>query len=243
MEGGNSNFLLPTLLGAVTLAAVHLFAGKLRFLQGIPRSRWLSIAGGVSVAYVFVHMLPELSERQDEIGRIADGLGSLPIEYLFALVGLVFFYGLERMVLASPKKDDKPPPGIFWVHLSSFAVYNAIVGELLSRRAEEGTVVLINFAIAMALHFVVNDYGLREHHKDRYTCIGRWILAVAVLVGWAIGRLELLSATIIYTMFAVLAGGVVLNVLKEELPEERKSRFGAFLIGCVSYAALVLVGV
>jgi hypothetical protein len=41
-------------------------------------------------------------------------------------------------------------------------------------------------------------------------------------------------------LFSFLAGGVVLNVLKEELPEERKSNFWAFLFGVVFYAGLLL---
>lgn len=41
--------------------------------------------------------------------------------------------------------------------------------------------------------------------------------------------------------FAFLAGGMILNVLKEELPEERESRFTAFLSGAAGYAALLLL--
>ena len=57
------------LVAAVTLALVHLLAGGLRFLRGTPRSVWLSAAGGVSVAYVFVHVLPELAEGQEAVRR------------------------------------------------------------------------------------------------------------------------------------------------------------------------------
>lgn len=39
---------------------------------------------------------------------------------------------------------------------------------------------------------------------------------------------------------AFLAGGIVLNVLKEELPEERESRFWAFALGATSYATILL---
>ncbi len=38
---------------------------------------------------------------------------------------------------------------------------------------------------------------------------------------------------------AFLAGGVVLNVLKEELPERRRSRFSAFVFGAAGYALLL----
>ncbi|WP_375262823.1 hypothetical protein [Palleronia sp.] len=41
-------------------------------------------------------------------------------------------------------------------------------------------------------------------------------------------------------LFAFLAGSVVLNVFKEELPDERESCLGAFLQGGVVQAALLL---
>ncbi|MBM6583594.1 hypothetical protein ILT44_25680 [Microvirga sp. BT689] len=43
---------------------IHLFIGKLHFLDVVPRSRWLSLAGGVAVSYIFLHILPELSAHQ-----------------------------------------------------------------------------------------------------------------------------------------------------------------------------------
>jgi len=33
---------------AIVLSVIHLSAGRLRFLDVIPRSRWLSVAGGGS---------------------------------------------------------------------------------------------------------------------------------------------------------------------------------------------------
>ena len=43
-----------------------------------------------------------------------------------------------------------------------------------------------------------------------------------------------------YRLSAFLAGGIVLNVLKEELPEQRESHFWAFALGTGLYAALLL---
>lgn len=92
----------------------------------------------------------------------------------------------------------------------------------------------------MALHFLVNDYGLREHHKKMYDKTGQWILAAAVIVGWVIGSGTKISEAAIAILFSFLAGGVVLNVLKEELPEKRESRFWAFAVGAIGYTALLL---
>jgi uncharacterized membrane protein len=53
------------------LALIHLVAGKLRFLDVIPRSAWLSAASGASVAYVFMHLLPELATGQETLAHVA----------------------------------------------------------------------------------------------------------------------------------------------------------------------------
>jgi hypothetical protein len=91
---------------AAILRLIHLFAGKLRFLSAVPRSRWLSAAGGASVAYIFVHVLPDLSRQQAAIernGGIGPGFLANHV-YLAALLGLVVFYGLERAA-----KRSRPP--------------------------------------------------------------------------------------------------------------------------------------
>ena len=92
----------------------------------------------------------------------------------------------------------------------------------------------------MALHFVVNDHGLREHHKDAYLRTGRRVLAAAIIFGWVVGLLTEIPELAIAVLTAFLAGGVVMNVLKEELPEERESHFWAFALGAAFYAALLL---
>lgn len=248
LELAESNPAIPLLSGlfAMGLAIIHLYAGKLRFLDTIPRSRWLSMASGVSVAYVFIHLLPELSKRQEAIAKTGVLAFLENHTYLIALLGLAMFYGLERAVKESQEQneksgeEDKADFGIFWLHIASFALYNALIGYLLLHREEPGIQSLFLFFIAMALHFVVNDFGLRQDHKHTYHNIGRWILAAAIIVGWVIGYGTDISEAAIAVLFAFLAGGVILNVLKEELPEERKSRFWAFALGTAVYTALLL---
>ena len=241
--------VLMTALLAVGLALVHLFSGELRFLDVMPRSRWLSAASGISVAYVFVHLLPDLAEEQETI-REAVGEGFSFLEYhvyLVALVGLAVFYGLERAANASRRrrrnagKEDSTEAGVFWLHVASFSAYNSLIGYLLLHQETPGFQSLFLFAFALGLHFVVNDYGLRKDHKGAYDRAGRWILAASVFAGWGIGLFGEISEAALAVLFAFLAGGVVLNVLKEELPEERESNFGAFAVGAALYAAILLV--
>lgn len=240
---------LLALAAALVLGKVHLLAGRLRFLDGVPRSRWLSAAGGISVAYVFVHLLPELSAAQRAVERGADGV--LPFledhVYLLALAGLAMFYGVDRASLASRRErvrtggEDATSPQAFWLSIASFAVYNGLVGYLLVRDESHTVQSLASFTVALGVHFVVNDFGLREHHKDAYRRIGRWVLALAVLAGWVVGRLTEISDRALGLVLAFIAGGVILNVLKEELPGERRARFWAFVLAAGAYAALLQV--
>lgn len=267
-------------LGAVlALVCAHLFVGRLRFLSGTPRSIWLSAFGGVSVAYVFVHLLPELAEGQETL-REAVGTNLDVLEnhvYLISLLGLAVFYGVERTTAearkdrgSEPREEASLPPArlereredastagarVFWLSMGSFAVYNFLIGYLLLHRygaivkagGEEGERVqnadirgLVLFAVAMLLHFIVNDYGLREKHRGDYQRIGRWLLAAAVMLGWVAGLVVDLSEVLIAVLTAFLAGGVILNVLKEELPEDRRSRYWPFALGATLYSALLL---
>lgn len=247
-EAPSRDLILLTGLLAIGLAIVHLLAGQLRWLDRTPRSRWLSFGSGVSVAYVFVHILPDLSEAQETLSEIMDGaIGFLEHHvYLMALLGMSVFYGLERLVKVSRQrnedagKGDVAEIGVFWLHMGSFAVYNALIGYLLLHREDVERRSLLLFSVAMALHFIVNDYGLRQDHKHIYDRVGRWILAGAIVCGWAIGSGTAIDAAAIALLFSFLAGSVMLNVLKEELPEERESRFGAFLAGAGIYAVLLL---
>lgn len=241
----------PQALVIALLVLVHLFAGKLRFLEGTPRSIWLSFAGGTSVAYVFIHVLPELGEFQETLGEHWRGLAYLEHHaYLVALVGLVLFYGMERMVRTSRRHNNRTADsqqsataassGAFWLHIGSFAVYNGLIGYLLVHREDHSTHGLFFYSSAMALHFLVNDFGLRNHHKESYRRVGRWVLAGAVIAGWLLGLATEITEPLIGVLFAFLAGGVILNVLKEELPEERESRFWPFAGGALLYTALLL---
>ena len=234
---------LLALLGAFVLASVHLLGERLAFLSAVPRSRWLSVAGGVSVAYVFVHILPELAGYQE---TLQDGPAGFLTHhaYLVALLGLAAFFGLERAVREDElrgKPKGTHSSNVFWLHIASFALYNLLIGYLLVRGEHEGRLGLILYVVALALHFVVNDHGLRQEHEAAYHRHARWLLAGCTVAGWAIGSTVAVGPEIVALIFALLSGAIVVNVLKEEMPAERQRRFWAFAGGVAGYAALLLI--
>jgi zinc transporter ZupT len=238
---------LYSALAALLLAITHLFAERLKF-SALPRSKWLSFAGGVSVSYIFVHILPELEEHQRVLSK-ALGEFLKYHSYLIALLGLAVFYGLERAAKLSVESnredeinEDLPvSQSIYGLHIGSFALYNALIGYLLVHRDDGGLLALLYFFLTMAFHFLVNDYGLVEHYRNLYRRQGRWVVSGAIIGGFALGTLTEIPESWISVLFAFVAGSTILNVLKEELPEERKSNFWAFAIGLAAYTGLLLL--
>jgi hypothetical protein len=234
---GMGLFLLQ-LAAILVLAAVQVLAGQVR-----DGSRfWLSAAAGISVAFVFLHLLPEMAAATDEVEQTLGEwvpLGDHPV-FLLALAGIIAFYGLERagrVVSRTSAGGRAAERRVALVVVGAFALYYALIGYLVGIEREAADVVV--FAAAMGVHFLAVDYGLRVHHERTYDHVGRWALAAAVVTGWALSRLATLPEAAVAVMLSVLAGAVILISLKEELPESREGRFVAFAAGAAGYALLL----
>lgn len=229
---------------ALAFCAIHLFIGKLRFLERTPRSRWLSFAGGVAVGYVFLHILPELAAHGETFERETGFMEAFAEGwvYVLSLAGLVLFYGLERALTNSKEGEagGRAEEEIFWVHIAGSAALMLVIAYLLNHREDPTVPGLALYFAAMTLHFVTADFGSRDDHPDVYDRRGRWVLASATMTGWLLGLLVELPEIAVGCLFAFIGGGIILLVLKEELPEDRKSVFMPFLAGSAIYAALVL---
>lgn len=205
--------ILASTLAALALALIHLFVGRMRFVRRVPREGWLSFAGGAGVAYVFLLLLPKLGGGQPVLEKVFEGvLAYLEHHvYLVALLGLLTFFGLQRLALGSrlarggQGEEDVTSAPVFWVAIILHALYNLLIGSLLvdDRR---GVLGVILFAVAMGLHVFVNGYALYEHHKATSQRTGRWVLATAVLVGWLLGVVGDFPKLVTVALTAFLSG-------------------------------------
>jgi hypothetical protein len=194
----------------------------------------MSLAGGLTVAYVFAHIFPHLAELQT---RWLELRPDRPIPwfehqiYVAALLGLLLAYGTDHLVheTAGPQ---------YWVRVSSFAIYNVVMGYYVADIHDPVGLALA--VVALGAHFLVTDRGLDREGGERYQRSGRLILAAAVLIGGCLGLTVRLPEPALAAVFALLAGGIILHALNEEIPSERHGRFGYFALGAVSYTVLVL---
>jgi hypothetical protein len=228
----------------VGLVALHLAAPRIRRLPGIPESATGSFASGLAVAYVFLHLLPELADGNESIGEaLRNVMRPTPLTdlgvFVVALVGFALFYGLSRLADARAR-DERTGGAVFVLHLASFAVYNALITYTMPLRVRTGLLFAVLFAVAMALHFVLTDRALEEHYGARFGIGARLVLAGALLVGWAVAAVAAPTSTVLVAVLtAALAGSILWNVFRDEVPASGRASYPWFLTGLVVYAGLL----
>ena len=233
-----------TLIVTILFAAIFLFGSRLHLSATKPHKKLLSFSAGVAVAYVFVRLLPELQMASEIFTReiVQQSIFfSVYHVYLSAMFGFMLFYGLEHMVrwsrLYRKKRADK---FILILHITGFAIYSWLVSYLLIRGLEDTVVPITLYAVAMGLHFLSIEHELYLQHSTAYIKYGRYIIAAAVLLGWVAGCFFQLPKPIIITLLALITGGVMINSMLMELPQEKSGKFLPFLFGGCLYSALLL---
>lgn len=219
----------------IALTLIHLSSKYFAF-SFISLKQFMSLAGGVGVSYILLYVLPEVSHAstavQEEISFASD-----LFVYGIALFSFSFFYIFDRLVTMEWRKKKVSDPKavenrLFWAHLLFFIIYNAIIGYTLTKSFDSIGQLIIVF-LAFALHFTTNDWGLRHHHEVNYDKYGRILLSLSVLLGYLIGKFTDFPAYILEMSEAFILGGLLLTVVKRELPSEEDENIPGFMVGIV----------
>jgi hypothetical protein len=252
-----TNELIETGVAALLFAAIFLIGGRVHPLRPIlDRRSIISFSAGISTAYVFVHLLPELHGVREVVTREAGF--ELPYEgagiYFVAMIGFLTFYGLEHLrkrLRASSTRDGHgvgeahaEPSGEaepeFLVHIGGFGVYVWLASYLLLHSLEESPGETLLYATALGVHFLTVEHSLHEEHGAAYERSGRFVLAGMAVAGWAAGVFVALPQAIIALLVAFVSGAVVMNSAIMELPTEKDGRFLPFLFGALIYGIVLL---
>ncbi|KOF10643.1 hypothetical protein AC739_08250 [Planococcus glaciei] len=241
---------IPSLLVIIGFMIVHIFTNGIKRLEKRMTNRLVSLVSGGSIAYVLLHLVPELTHYQD----VAHEAALVPwlekvdyVTYMSALLGVAVFYGINQLSEKSERENrrkenlTRPSVSVFALEISAFALYNGLIGYLLQELSGDNIAAYVVYFIVFSFHFIANNRILHLTHEDLYTRIGRWVLAFSVLTGWILYEVTHASDLTLAFMSSFLTGGVVLNILNDELPEERESSFPAFIVGMIFIAVLLQV--
>lgn len=220
------------LVAALILSSALLFGPWIR--QGFRRNSQMvaSFGGGLALAYVFLNLLPEL--------ELAHHLLNDRV-HLVTLFSFLVFYILEvRLLSAVANKSHAMSHGrVFWLHIGLSWLYTWLVIFALPNEVAEQLFFTIIGSLAIGLHLVYKDYVLREHHSEDYQSKGRYILALAPILGWLTHEMLEPNEYVSDLFIAVLAGFLMQNVFREELPKHTDVRIGWLVTGAGVFSLLV----
>jgi hypothetical protein len=245
--------MIETLAASLLFALAFIFGPKLHKPGNVRRRSLFSFSAGAAVAYIFVHLSPELEGARkvfmEETAHLASHLAWYSV-HVATMLGFVLFYGLDQFVMGLKPGKEQPHSEeklggnkAFWVHVGVLGAYAWLVSYLLVDTLEEGAVPIGLYAVAMVLHFLTVSHGLHREYGTLYDRKGAWLLAVCSLAGWASGMLVDFPKPIVAVLLGLVAGAVIVNTLIGELPREKEGRFFPFVFGAVFYTVLLLISV
>lgn len=245
------NFVdIETFIVCLVFAGAFVTGGRLHRpnsrLRNVP-----SFSAGASVAYIFIHLAPELEKANEVFAREMDHLGHPFIGQginIATLAGFIFFYGLEQAIMGIKKRKGETAQMLereknvlgFRLSLAAFGLYALLVSYLLLHSLEEGEVRLGLYALAMGFHFLSVGHSLQQEYGSLYRHRGAPLLGLCSLGGWAAGKLIMIPVSAIAVLLGLIAGGVIVNTMIMELPREKEGHFLPFLAGALSYSIMLL---
>lgn len=220
----------PIFLSALVLAFANFIGILIPIETYTPRKWWLSFSGGVAVAYVFIHLIPELHKITSVAGD--------PLTFSLALIGTITYFGAAKFVKQSKSGPDSR--FAFIIQMTALVPYFFTAGYFLER--SNTLTALGSYTIAVGLHLVGFGYDQKEDHGERYTIWVAGTLAVVLIAGTITSYLYKFEELTLDLLLAFVTGGILLNSIKEEIPAANQSSFWAFAAGSILIGVLLLLG-
>ena len=231
-------------LCVLAIGSCHWLASWVASRSELQQRRWSSVGGGTGLAYVFVHLLPELASGGSELSKARGLIDYVPTSlveallFLIALLGVLVVFSLNVLM---KQRDDAPPLAV-WLQLSSFAAINYLYAYSLPSLITTGVGYGILFTVAISAHVLLMDRYAAEHHPQRFRRRNRWIGSAALVLGLVHAFVfHPVDALTLATATAFLGGGLLMAVFRDELPDLQQTRLPWLLAGCGGMGGLLLL--
>jgi hypothetical protein len=205
------------------------------------RRRTTSLCAGIALAYVFLHLLPELANLQSALlERLGESKTNRWFEehvYVVALVGLLLFQIVDK--ISRNSNSQGAMLFSYRAELFFFALYSALIGYLVTMQAVLNRPVLL-ITVALSAHFFGTDIDLSERYNALFIKRGSFVLSIAVIAGMLIAVFLPVNGLVYSAGFSFLAGGILINTLRTEIPDPQNVKNLFLLLGAVLYSVMIL---
>ena len=229
-------FYLSSFCAILFFCLIHYASSKVSLLQYFAKSRFLSFGSGIALSYVFIDLLPKLGQSDLYVQNALRGIIPYMEHHVFvaALCGFMLFYAVDK----APERGKRNCK--FYFSIVSYALFNFFIGYSVSDPFDPEVQPLVLFCLAIGLHYFTNDFTLNESFGELYRKNGKTVLLASILLGYTVGLFFELSKTAVALLGAFIGGGVIMNVIRHELPKEKPNSFCTFVCGAFMYTVLLL---
>ena len=240
---------LNSFIAVLIMIIAYYFGGRFVNSTRSDRKYLVSVAAGISVAYIFVSLLPELSDAQEfynnKKNEEAFQLQNIII-YLTALLGFLFFIGLENFIISKREKDHAENQThssrdmVTGIYLTGFLLNNFLISYLIVYWGNSNSA-LFFYTIAMSVHLVALDYSAIKEFGAGFKYI-KLVMMLSLIAGWLVGILTKFPEEIEHIATGFIAGSIIINSVKDEFPKEGSNvKYKVFLISSVIYSILLIL--
>ena len=218
--------LLAFVLSIVDYITEHLVPKKVMANQ-----RMISFAAGVAVAYILLHLFPQIAGLSIVRGDVL---------FLLVLAGFTVTHVLGRYMHISHHKSPhmKAHSG---VHLAYFFLYNFLIGILLTRIGSQGLSQGLLFFVPFMLYIAVETLPKEFHLKSTMAKI---LYAAAPLWGAIAStffpQIPTFTALHFPELISIVTGTLLYIVIRQSVPSNRESKPLYFVIGAALYSLVIL---
>ena len=227
---------------ALLLALAHSLVNYLSEFITLDKSKYksclISLVAGISVTYIFLHLLPGLYEGVLEIRN------SL---FIYVLVGFVLFHVTEKFIYRYVGKG-KISEDLKISHSFGLFLYDFSIGILLVYFMSISVLEGLLFFIPVFFHAGLSNLGMHKihglHEREQPVLrnrILRILLSGASFYGAFIAFYYGVSLGVAYALAGLVAGVLLYVVIREMIPREKEGNPMCFIIGVVLYALLIFI--
>tara|TARA_Y100000310_G_scaffold72523_1_gene68580 strand:+ start:4019 stop:4705 length:687 start_codon:yes stop_codon:yes gene_type:complete len=214
--------LLAFILSAVDYFTEGFFSRSNKF-----KIKFISLASGVSMAYLLLILFPEVYRGAVKYGSMLS---------LSVLFGFGVFHIIEKYIRQnySNKRFEK------WHHIMhsySTFIYFAMVGYLIVKIADRNTLDGMLFFIPLLFHIIIDSLPQKMIKNNFH----RVFFASSALIGGIISKYVISSEIVNIALLGIVAGALLYTITRESIPRGNKGDPAYFLLGTLLFTAIILV--
>ena len=194
----------------------------------------ISFAAGISVAYLFLELLPQFFNRVMQASREL---------FLFVLLGFTIINITEKVIRKYHTKNMKKE--LHYFHAINAYFYHFVIGIVMVEVGQFGPLnevlfffpILIHFAVSSAVEQHLHPYLMAKFEKKLWFKI---LFASSTLFGALIAIFIPIKPLIVYALFGFMLGTLMYIVIREAIPYKREGYPAYFMWGVFVYTLIIL---